>query len=108
MVYAVTNLIFAAAGPARLAALVRGHWTIENRVHHVRDVTYREDASRVRTGTIPRVMATLRNVAIGLDRLTGRANIAAATRRIAQSHDRVINLLDHGRTTPVTAGSRMN
>jgi predicted transposase YbfD/YdcC len=108
VVYAVTNLIFAAAGPARLAALVRGHPTIENRVHHVRDVTYREDASRVRTGTIPRVMATLRNVAIGLDRLTGRANIAAATRRIAQSHDRVINLLDHGKITPVTAGSRMN
>lgn len=108
VVYAVTDLTFEAAGPARLATLVRGHWTIENRVHHVRDVTYREDASRVRAGPIPRVMATLRNVAIGLDRLTGCTNIAAATRRLAQSPDRVINLLDHGKITPVTAGSRTN
>jgi hypothetical protein len=108
VVYAITDLTFQAAGPAQLAALVKGHWTIENRVHLVRDTTYREDASRVRTGTIPRVMATLRNVAIGLDRLTGRANIAATTRRLSQSHDRVINLLDHGTITTVTGGSRMN
>ena len=53
-------------------------------------------------------MATLRNIAIGLDRLTGRANIAAATRRLAQSHDRVISLLDQGEITTVTAGSRTN
>ena len=80
VVYAVTDLTFDAAGPARLAALLRGHWTIENRIHLVRDVTYREDASRVRTGTAPRALATLRNIAIGLDRLTGHANIASATR----------------------------
>lgn len=57
-VYAVTDLPYQHAGPARLAALAPGHWTIENRVHLVRDVTYREDASRVPTGTGPRVMAT--------------------------------------------------
>ena len=108
VVYAVTDLPFEAAGPARLAALLRGHWTIENRVHLVRDVTYREDTSRVRTGTAPRVMATLRNVAIGLARRAGHANIAAATRQLAHRHDRVINLLDHGKITAVTGGSRMN
>ncbi|WP_371666549.1 ISAs1 family transposase [Streptomyces sp. NBC_00289] len=56
---------------------VRGHWAIENREHHVRDVTFGEDASRVRTGGAPRAMASLRNLAIGALRLTGWDNIAA-------------------------------
>ncbi|WP_211212866.1 hypothetical protein [Nonomuraea coxensis] len=45
----------------------------------IRDVTYREDASRVRTGTAPCIMASLRNLAIGLAHLIGWTNIAAAT-----------------------------
>ena len=57
--YAVTSLTPERADPARLLALVRGHWEIENRLHWVRDVTFDEDRSQVRTGTAPRVMATL-------------------------------------------------
>ncbi|MFF7882523.1 hypothetical protein ACH40F_11110 [Streptomyces sp. NPDC020794] len=49
-------------------------------VHHVRDIAYAEDASRVRTGTAPRAMASLRNLAIGTLRLTDRTNIAARLR----------------------------
>ena len=48
------------ADPATLAAWVRGHWEIENCLHWVRDVTYQEDKSLVRTGNAPRVMASLR------------------------------------------------
>ena len=48
------------ADPATLAAWVRGHWEIENRLHWVRDVTYQEDKSLVRTGNAARVMASLR------------------------------------------------
>ena len=48
------------ASPAALAAWVRSHWEIENRLHWVRDVTYQEDKSLVRTGSAPRVMARLR------------------------------------------------
>jgi predicted transposase YbfD/YdcC len=77
-VYAVTSLPVGRATHAQLAALIRGHWTIEA-LHHIRDVTYREDASRVRTGAAPRVMASLRNLAVGLARLIGWTNIAAAT-----------------------------
>ncbi len=69
-----------AAGP-RLLDWVRGHWSIENRSHHVRDVTLGEDASRIRKGSGPEVMAALRNAAIGLLRLGGASNIAAAVRR---------------------------
>ncbi|MFI9568836.1 ISAs1 family transposase [Streptomyces rishiriensis] len=76
-VYAITSLPPAQAGPEQLAELVWNHWSVEA-LHHVRDVTYGEDASRVRTGTAPRAMATLRNLAIGLMRQAGWTNIAAA------------------------------
>ncbi len=64
-VYAVTSLDARQATPAELAAAVRGHWSIEA-LHHVRDVTYAEDAATLHTGTGPRAMATFRNLAIGL------------------------------------------
>ena len=72
------------ADPATLAAWVRGHWEIENRLHWVRDVTYQEDKSLVRTGNAPRVIASLRSLAISLLRLGGQANIAAANRHHAR------------------------
>jgi Ni/Co efflux regulator RcnB len=64
-VYAVTSLTLGAASPAQLAGWLRGHWRIENRLHWVRDVTWGEDASTARTGSLPRVMASLRNLAVG-------------------------------------------
>ncbi len=81
--YAVTSLTPAEATPAQLLALWRGHWHIENRLHWVRDVTFDEDRSQVRTGTAPQLMAAFRNAAIALFRLLGEPNIAAATRRYA-------------------------
>lgn len=79
-IYAVTSLAAHQATAAELAERVRGHWAIENREHHVRDVTFGEDASRVRTGSAPRAMASLRNLAIGALRLAGRDNIAEGLR----------------------------
>jgi predicted transposase YbfD/YdcC len=55
---AVTNLTATQAHPARLADYVRGHWGIEA-LHHIRDTTFAEDASQVRTGNAPRAMASL-------------------------------------------------
>lgn len=81
------------AGPAALAAWVRGHWHIENKLHWVRDVTYQEDRSLVRTGNAPRVMATLRSLAISVLRLDGHANIAAANRHHARDPQRTLKLL---------------
>ena len=81
------------ARPATLAAWARSHWEIENRLHWVRDVTYLEDKSLVRTGNAPRVMASLRSLAISLLRLDGHGNIAAANRHHLRDPQRTLNLL---------------
>ena len=80
LAYAITSLSPAQAGPQELLCLWRGHWEIENRLHYVRDVTMKEDASQVRSGSAPQVMAALRNTTLGLLRQTGATNIAAALR----------------------------
>jgi predicted transposase YbfD/YdcC len=93
VVYAVTSLTHAQASPARLADLIRGHWTIENGLHYVRDVTFAEDVSQVRTGTGPQVMACLRNLAIGALSRAGPVNLAAALRHHARDPRRPLAIL---------------
>jgi hypothetical protein len=92
-VYAITDLRVHQAKPAQLAAWIRGHWHIENKIHWVRDVTYDEDRSQIRTGTRPEVMATLRNAATGALRTVGITNIAAGTRHHARDSTRPLALL---------------
>jgi len=92
-VYAICSAAFELAHPETIAAWLREHWGIENRVHYVRDVTFDEDRSTVRTGTAPQVMASLRNTALNLHRLCGADNIAEACRRTAFSSKRGLNLL---------------
>ena len=93
MVYGVSSLVPERSTPAQLLAFVRGQWQIENRSHWVRDVTFDEDRSQVRCGSIPQVMAALRNTAIGLLRAAGYANIAAACRRFAAQPDLALALI---------------
>jgi predicted transposase YbfD/YdcC len=93
VIHGITDLTEKQAGPKRLLGLNRGHWGIENRSHHVRDVTYDEDRSRVRIGAVAQVMAAIRNTAIGLMRLAGHENIAAATRYYAARPDEALALL---------------
>lgn len=90
--YAVTSLRPGAASPQRLLALARGHWYIENRLHWVRDVTFDEDRSQVRTGAGPRALATLRNLTISLLRLHRFTNIAAGLRTHAWDTARALAL----------------
>ena len=80
VVYLITSATHTEAPPAVLTSWVQGHWHIENRLHWCRDVTFDEDRSTVRTGRAPHVMASLRNTAITLLRLTGQTNIAAGLR----------------------------
>lgn len=77
----ITSVPRSEARAGTLLRWARGHRSIENRSHHVRDVTMAEDASRIRKGSGPQVMAALRNATIGILRVTGATNIAAALRR---------------------------
>lgn len=79
--------------PRRLLELARSHWGIENRLHYVRDVTFGEDASRVRSGVAPQVLAALRNTVISLLRSAGHSNIAAALRLAAWQPALALRLL---------------
>lgn len=91
--YLLTSLPHTQADARRLLELGRGHWSIENRLHYVRDVTMGEDACRVRTGAAPQVLAAIRNLVIGLLRLAGYTNIAAAIRSLAWSPDKALALI---------------
>lgn len=92
-VLGITSLEPETASPEQLLRLCRGHWSIENRSHWVRDVTFDEDRSTVRSGSIPQVMAAMRNLAIGIMRLSGKTNLAAAMRTHAANNRLVLPMI---------------
>ncbi len=91
--YAITSLEAKVADVADLLAYKRGHWGIENRLHWVRDVVFGEDASLIRRGEGPFVMAALRNTALGLLRRAGHHKITARLRYNASVVSEVLKLL---------------
>lgn len=92
LVYLITSLTPRQADPVRLLALIRGHWSIESR-HWVRDVTFGEDRSRLRSGHAAQIMAALRNLAHTLIRRTGTTQIAAQRRAFAARPATALRLL---------------
>ena len=96
----ICSLPMTDAPPELVASWARGHWTIENRLHWVRDVVFDEDRHQLRTRNGPQIMAALRNLAISLIRLFHgpRAPIAATTRAMARRPERAIDLI----TRPTT------
>lgn len=91
--YGITSLTPEQASPERLLGLNRMHWGIENSLHWVRDETFGEDRSQIRTGNAPRVMATLRNLAITILRRCGATNIAKTTRWLTLKIHLALNLI---------------
>jgi predicted transposase YbfD/YdcC len=96
--YGITSLGWHQADVAQLEQVWRGHWTIENRSHYVRDETMGEDRGRAHRGHTPEALATLRNALITTFRARGWTNIAAALRHYGASVANVFVLL--GATTP--------
>jgi predicted transposase YbfD/YdcC len=86
-VYLVITMTARQASPEHVAVYIRNHWSIENRVHHVRDVTLREDSSQVKAGGRPRVLVSLRNLSTGLIRQSGHREIAATLRGAGRDND---------------------
>jgi Transposase DDE domain len=93
VVYGISSLSPERAPAARLLALTRGHWAIENGLHYRRDVTMGEDQSRVRKGTAPQVMAALRNSVINLLSDTAAPSLAAALRTMNNCLAKALSLL---------------
>lgn len=83
VVYGLSSLTAAEASPARLLALSRAYWGIENGRHDRRDVTFQEDQTRLTQGHAGHGMAALTNLVIGLLRRAGFTNLAAARRLYA-------------------------
>jgi predicted transposase YbfD/YdcC len=96
VVFGVTDLPAEVAGPAQIGGYVRAQWGIENRTHYVRDVTFGEDASQVRTGDLPRALAAIRNTVTGAIRLAGFANIAHGRRYHGRDDRRILALYGFG------------
>ncbi len=92
-VYLISSQSRAQAGPEQLLAANRGHWGIENRLHHVRDMAYDEDRCRARKGNTPHALACLRNFAISLLRLYHVPNIKAELRAMAAQANKVLEML---------------
>lgn len=100
VVYGITSLGREEADPLRLLELTRAHWGIENGLHYTRDETLGEDRCRVRKGNSPRVLASLRNVAVHLLRGMDTPSAAAATRQVAAYPQQALDLLhDPGSTS---------
>ncbi len=91
--HGITSLPPARADAQRLLELTRGHWGIENGLHYRRDVTMGEDASRVRKGVAPQVMASLRNSIIHVLRDTMKNNLAAAMRTMNNCLSQALSFL---------------
>ena len=91
--YAMTSLTPEQADAKRLSELVRSHWNIENGLHYVRDVTFGEDASRVRRGAAPQVLAAIRNALVHLLAKVDATSYAAAIRRLNARPDEALDLL---------------
>jgi len=91
--YGLTSLPRYLAGPAQLEQIWRGHWTIENRVHYVRDETFGEDRCQLWSGSAPQALAAIRNAVLSLLRFHGWSNIAAAARNYASHPQRALRLL---------------
>lgn len=95
--YAITSLSAHRADARDLPVLSRAHWGIENRLFCVRDMTFREDACRVRKGCLPQVMAALRNTAITIIRRIGLRNIVEGIELFMEDRHLTAKIIRYGR-----------
>ena len=93
VVYGISSLTVSEADAARLLAITRRHWGIESGLHYRRDVTLREDRSRVRTGQAPQILAAINNLVLGVLARLGYPSAPQARRKVAAHLDEAVNLL---------------
>ena len=89
----VASLSAEEADQKALLGLIRGQWSIENSLHWVRDVTFDEDRSQIRTGSEPRVFASIRNLVISLLHLRGFKDVASSLRKLGRNPELALSLI---------------
>ena len=93
MEYGITSLPREKASPKRVMQVRRKHWLIETGLHYRRDVTFREDATRMTVGAAGRNLATVHNLVLALIKQAGFDNAAKARRWFAGHIDQAFALL---------------
>lgn len=93
VIFGVSSLTTDGCSPQHLMALVRDHWQIENRLHYVRDVTFREDACTIRETKRQRILACINNLVIGLIRQCDFNFVPEARRFFSLHFDQAFALL---------------
>jgi hypothetical protein len=89
-VYGLTSLAANQLDLAKILQRWRGHWAIENRLQWVKDVVLKEEASRVRTGQAPMILATLRYARVACLRAFGCDSITQGRRHFALNFDEAV------------------
>lgn len=97
-VFLVTSLDSEKFDPEKILGFSRAHWGIENRLHCVRDVTFREDACRVRTGSLPQLLAAFRNTAITSFHRLGFTSMIEGLEHFAEHRRQAIRFIREGKT----------
>lgn len=93
VIFGITSQAHERTGAKELLGQTRGHWGIENGLHYVRDVTFREDASRIRMGSAPQVMAILRNITLFLFKRYEHKNAPTAMRHYVCHPEKAVQVL---------------
>jgi len=93
VIFGITSLVTEVCSPERLMQLIRQHWHIENRLHYVRDVTFHEDACRIRETKRQRLLAAINNLVIGLIRHCDFDFVPEARRFFSLNYDKALQLL---------------
>jgi predicted transposase YbfD/YdcC len=93
IVYGMTSLTAQQASPARLQALVRRHWSVENELHYRRDVTFQEDATRLKAWNAAQILAIINNLVLALLVHIGPGTVPQARRHYAAHPDEALRLV---------------
>ncbi len=91
--YGITSLAPMEADATRLLELTRGHWAIENGLHYRRDVTFQEDACRMKSHAAAEALAVFNNLALGMIRHAGWENVAEARRFYSAHIEQALRLI---------------
>lgn len=97
-VYGITSLTREEAGAEKLLTTNRNHWHIENKLHYVRDMTFREDQSRIRHKGKAQIICAMRNTVIALVALSGFVNVMEAIETFAEKREKALRLITMTRT----------